>query len=78
MPKMDGYETARRLRQIAGLEKIRLAALTGWGNDEDRRRARAAGFDFHLVKPVDTGALTELLASLPAPGGGNGGDAVTK
>ena len=62
MPVMDGYEVAQRLRREPGLEKIRLAALTGWGQQEDRRRTAAAGFDLHLVKPVEPQVLEELLA----------------
>src|ERR671938_792283 len=53
MPGMDGYEVARRLRQQPGLERVVLAALTGWGQQEDRRRTAEAGFDHHLVKPVE-------------------------
>src|SRR5262249_26231253 len=65
MPGMDGYEVARRLRQTPGVESCTLAALTGWGQEEDRRRTRAVGFDRHLVKPVDSAELSALLASLP-------------
>ncbi len=65
MPGMDGYEVARRLRKIPGLEKTVLAALTGWGQQEDRRRTAQAGFDHHLVKPPEPKALESLLASLP-------------
>ena len=61
MPRMDGYEVARRLRQIPEMGKVLLLALTGYGYDEDRRRAQEAGFDAHLVKPVD---LTALYAAL--------------
>jgi PAS domain S-box-containing protein len=64
MPGMDGYEVARRLRRQAGLESVRLAAITGWGQQEDRRRSKEAGFDFHLVKPVEPKAIEELLAGL--------------
>ena len=53
MPGMDGYEVARRMRQQPGLEKVVLAALTGWGQQEDRRRTAEAGFDHHLVKPPE-------------------------
>jgi PAS domain S-box-containing protein len=67
MPKMDGYEVARRLRRVPGLEHVRLAALTGWGQPEDRRRTAEAGFDHHLVKPVEPKTLDELLGNLPAP-----------
>jgi PAS domain S-box-containing protein len=65
MPGMDGYEVARRLRQTPGFERRTLAALTGWGQEGDRRRTRAVGFDRHLVKPVDPAELSALLASLP-------------
>jgi signal transduction histidine kinase/CheY-like chemotaxis protein len=64
MPGMDGYEEARRLRRQPGLESVRLAALTGWGQKEHRRRTAEAGFDHHLVKPVEPKALEELLANL--------------
>jgi CheY-like chemotaxis protein len=64
MPGMDGYEVARRLRRQPGLENVRLAALTGWGQEEDRRRTAEAGFDHHLVKPVESSALQALLADL--------------
>ena len=63
MPGMDGYEVARRLRTIPDLQRARLAALTGWGQPEDRRRSAEAGFDFHLVKPVEPQRLQELLES---------------
>jgi PAS domain S-box-containing protein len=61
MPGMDGYEVARRLRQQPALQKIVLVALTGWGQEEDRRRTKEAGFDQHLVKPVEPGQLHQLL-----------------
>lgn len=69
MPEMDGYEAARRLRRLKGGENVTLVALTGWGQDEDRRRAEEAGFDKHLVKPVDVEALESLLAELRSPRG---------
>jgi signal transduction histidine kinase/CheY-like chemotaxis protein len=69
MPGMDGYEVARRLRQQAGLEKVVLVALTGWGQQEDRRRSREAGFDHHLVKPAEAKVLEDLLAELNASKG---------
>jgi signal transduction histidine kinase/CheY-like chemotaxis protein len=62
MPGMDGYEVARRLRQQPGLGNVVLAALTGWGQQEDRRRTAEAGFDHHLVKPPEPEALERLLA----------------
>jgi signal transduction histidine kinase len=61
LPGMDGYEVARRLRAMSGGQKIRLIALTGYGQQEDRQRALAAGFDDHLVKPVDHGKLAAAL-----------------
>ena len=64
MPGMDGYEVARRLREISRPDRVALVALTGWGQDEDRRRVREAGFDHHLVKPVDLASLQSLLTSL--------------
>jgi CheY-like chemotaxis protein len=64
MPGMDGHEVARRVRQRPGCRNTTLIALTGWGQEEDRRRSQAAGFDHHLVKPADIGALQALLASL--------------
>ncbi|HYH65070.1 MAG TPA: ATP-binding protein, partial [Urbifossiella sp.] len=62
MPGMDGYEVARRLRERPGLEHLPLVAMTGWSQDEDRRRSREAGFDHHLVKPVEPAVLYQLLA----------------
>jgi CheY-like chemotaxis protein len=62
MPGIDGYETARRIRRIPGLDAARLVALTGWGQEEDRRRTAASGFDGHLVKPPEPEALAEVLA----------------
>jgi PAS domain S-box-containing protein len=67
MPGMDGYEVARRLRSDFPHGQTTIIALTGWGQEEDRRRARDAGFDHHLVKPADAVALQGLLASLDAP-----------
>ena len=64
MPLLDGYEVARRIRAQPWGKAITLVALTGWGQDSDRRRSREAGFDSHLVKPLDLDKLTELLASL--------------
>ena len=64
MPGMDGYQVARRLRQQPGLEKVVLAALTGWGQQEDRRRSAEAGFDHHLVKPPEPEVVQRLLADL--------------
>jgi CheY-like chemotaxis protein len=63
MPGMDGYEVAKRARATPDGADLTLIALTGWGNDEDRRRSREAGIDHHLVKPVDLHVLEELLAA---------------
>jgi CheY-like chemotaxis protein len=64
LPGMDGYEVARRLRERAWMKGVRLVALTGYGQEEDKRRAAEAGFDQHLTKPVDPAALENLLAGL--------------
>ncbi|HXF80028.1 MAG TPA: response regulator [Usitatibacter sp.] len=60
MPKMSGYEVAKRLRAARG-DSVLIVAITGWGQEEDRRRAREAGFDHHFTKPVDYEALLELI-----------------
>jgi CheY-like chemotaxis protein len=69
MPKMNGYETARHIRQQSWAEGITLVALTGWGQDEDRRKSQEAGFDFHMTKPIEPRALEKLLAGLSADTG---------
>lgn len=74
MPRMDGYELARRLRAEPGLKDVVLVALTGYGQESDRRRARDAGFDVHLVKPVDLEALKRLLVSPRADAIGSHGN----
>jgi CheY-like chemotaxis protein len=61
MPRMDGYEACRRIREQPWSREMRIVAVTGWGQKSDRRRTEEAGFDFHLVKPVDAAALTSLL-----------------
>ncbi|HEY6922047.1 MAG TPA: response regulator [Steroidobacteraceae bacterium] len=68
MPKLDGYEVARRIRAQPWGARITLVALTGWGQDSDRRRSQEAGFDSHLVKPLDLDKLTDLLDTLPSAG----------
>jgi signal transduction histidine kinase len=65
MPMIDGYEVARRIRAQPWGAQITLLALTGWGQDPDRRRSHEAGFDQHLVKPLDIGRLSDLLDRLP-------------
>jgi PAS domain S-box-containing protein len=64
MPGMDGYEVARRMRQQPSLENVVLAALTGWGQQEDRRRTAEAGFNHHLVKPPEQQAVAGVLSEL--------------
>jgi PAS domain S-box-containing protein len=64
LPEMDGYEIARRLRQRPQLKDVWLIALTGYGQDSDRQQSREAGFDYHLVKPVNTQELEKLVAKL--------------
>src|SRR5262249_53233352 len=66
MPKMNGYEAARSIRQQPWGRNIILVALTGWGQEEDKRRATENGFDHHLTKPVDAGTLDKLLSLLAA------------
>ena len=61
MPKVQGYEVARRLRALPSTASCVLVAVTAWGKDNDRRRAREAGFDRHLVKPVDPGEIEAIL-----------------
>ena len=60
---MDGDEVARRMRGRADLDGARIVALTGWGQEADRLRSKEAGFDHHLVKPVDPEVLGRLLVS---------------
>lgn len=68
LPKLNGYEAAKKIRETSWGKKMVLVALTGWGQEEDRRKSKEAGFDAHLVKPVDFGTLTQLLGDLPPPG----------
>jgi PAS domain S-box-containing protein len=67
LPGMDGYEVARQLRAREAFRAARLIAMTGWGQDADRERSRQAGFDLHLVKPVDPAELRRVLGAPPAP-----------
>jgi CheY-like chemotaxis protein len=64
MPKLSGYEAARKIRQQPWGKKTILIALTGWGQQQDRRRTREAGFDVHLTKPVNYQAIAKLLNDL--------------
>jgi CheY-like chemotaxis protein len=61
MPDMDGYEVARRLRQIPLRSRLTLVAVTGWGREGDKTRATEAGFDYHFTKPIEPDELFELL-----------------
>ena len=65
LPKLNGLDVARRIREHTWGEHVLLVALTGWGQDEDRIRSKAAGFDHHVVKPVDLTKLMTLLAQTP-------------
>ena len=65
LPGLDGYEIARRLRAMPEAEDVLLLALTGYGQEDDRRRSFEAGFDHHLVKPIELGTLHAILASQP-------------
>jgi CheY-like chemotaxis protein len=64
LPKLSGHDACRRIRQQSWGKNMVLVALTGWGQDEDRRQSKDAGFDHHMVKPVDFAALLSLLAEL--------------
>ncbi len=66
LPKLNGYDAARRMREQPWGKTMVLVALTGWGQREDRQKSSQAGFDDHIVKPVDHDALMKLLADLPA------------
>ncbi|MFO0887774.1 MAG: response regulator [Isosphaeraceae bacterium] len=68
LPRMDGYEVARRLRADGSLGGVVLVALTGWGSEEDKRKSREAGFDFHLTKPVEHTALVRIIDGVRASG----------
>ncbi|HUK03351.1 MAG TPA: ATP-binding protein [Steroidobacteraceae bacterium] len=67
LPRLNGYEVARRIRSDPRTRTVQVIALTGWGQEQDRRRAREAGFDHHLVKPVDLSVLMALLGQKPQP-----------
>ena len=66
MPEMDGYETARHITSLPDGKEVTLVAVTGWGQEEDRRRTQDAGFDYHLVKPVDITALHTIFSQIAA------------
>jgi CheY-like chemotaxis protein len=62
LPRLNGYDACRQIREQAWSKGMVLVALTGWGQDEDRRKSEEAGFDYHLIKPVDYAVLMKLLA----------------
>ena len=64
LPVMDGYQLATQLRQLPGLEEVRIVAVTASGEPIDRGRSRIGGFDRHLVKPIDLDALERILCSI--------------
>jgi CheY-like chemotaxis protein len=66
LPGIDGYEVARQIRGTPLGKGALLVALTGWGRNEDRQRTASAGFDAHIVKPIDYEQLTQLIRSLPS------------
>jgi CheY-like chemotaxis protein len=66
MPEMNGYDVARQLRAMPEIATVVLVALTGYGRDEDRRRAKEAGFDFHFLKPTTLTTIEQFLAGLPS------------
>jgi CheY-like chemotaxis protein len=66
LPKLNGFDAARRIREQPWGKHMALVALTGWGQEEDRRKSKDAGFDGHMVKPVGLESLMKLLASLPS------------
>lgn len=64
LPQMDGYETARLIREMPSCKDITIIAVTGWGQEEDREKGRLAGFNHHVVKPADSSTLTALLSTV--------------
>ncbi len=62
LPEMDGYETARMLREIPKCKNVTIIAVTGWGQEEDREKGKLAGFNHHVVKPADSATLMQLLS----------------
>ena len=67
LPRINGYEVAKRLRASEITCDAALVAVTGWGQEDDKRRAREAGFDLHMVKPVEPDQILEVLASFKRP-----------
>jgi CheY-like chemotaxis protein len=68
MPRMNGFEAARKIREQPWGQQMLLIALTGWGQAEDKQRTKEAGFDHHLVKPAEPAELQRLLANVPVAG----------
>jgi CheY-like chemotaxis protein len=66
LPEMDGYQVAKTIRKIHEFDDILLVALTGYGQTEDHKKSKEAGFDKHLVKPVEVSLLRQLLSEIPA------------
>ena len=66
MPRMDGYETCRRMRQRFGM-RLGIVAISGWGQEHDKQSASAAGFDAHLTKPANPAELEEIIRALSRP-----------
>jgi CheY-like chemotaxis protein len=64
LPGLDGYQLAERLRAKPAHRRTLIVAVSGYGQEEDRARSKAAGFDYHVVKPIDPAVITGLLASL--------------
>jgi CheY-like chemotaxis protein len=64
MPRLNGYQVAEHVRTMPWGRDVVMIAATGWGQDEDRRRSIASGFDAHLVKPIDPRGLTRLMGEL--------------
>ena len=69
LPGINGFEVARRIRELPFGKDAVLIAVTGWGQEDDRSASRGAGFDAHLVKPVNHEELTRLLAAIPSHAG---------
>jgi CheY-like chemotaxis protein len=67
LPKLNGYDACRRMREQPWGERMVIIALSGWGQDDDKLRSKEAGFNFHMVKPLDPAGLEKLLAGLLIP-----------
>ncbi|HEV2008940.1 MAG TPA: response regulator, partial [Burkholderiales bacterium] len=66
MPQLNGYDACSRIREQPSNKEILIVALTGWTQDDKKQRSQQAGFDFHLIKPVELPALEKLLRDYPA------------